>query len=308
MTACSWRRSSSSAARASRRLEDLADLAADELVELVPGCRARRRRGRCDHHGCARAARLDRGARARERGRATTPSWKRRSSADAMMDLAVEDVMVEQEDAVRTRTRRCIATRAPRPAETLIRFVVGPDVDPGAGSGRRACPAAACGSDADRQVLARALARNQFAKAAKAPVSAPADLVDQVAGHARCAAASIWSAWRGAPASWWSASTRSRTGCGAGAAGSCSPPATVRPMVGAGSRRWPASVPVLDPFDRAELGGAVGREEVVHAGLAGRGLARQLLDELGRLHGFREFRMPVGHAVSNAVDEGTARP
>ena len=43
-----------------------------------------------------------------------------------MMDLAVEDVTVEQEDAVRTRTRRCIATRAPRPAQTLIRFVVGP--------------------------------------------------------------------------------------------------------------------------------------------------------------------------------------
>ena len=93
--------------------------------------------------------------------------------------------------------------------------------------------------------------------------------------------------------------------------GRCGPVLTASDGSADGRRRIEAlagEVPVLDPFDRAELGSAVGREEAVHAGLADRGPARQLLDELGRLHGFREFRMPVGHAVSNAVDEGTARP
>ena len=96
-----------------------------------------------------------------------------------MMDLAVEDVTVEQEEAVRTRTRRCIATRAPRPAQNLIRFVVGPNstlVPDLAGR----LPGRGMWVDANRQVLARALARNQFAKAAKAAVLAPADLVDHV--------------------------------------------------------------------------------------------------------------------------------
>ena len=67
-------------------------------------------------------------------------------------------------------------------------------------------------------------------------------------------------------------------------------------------------MPVLDPFSRSELGGAVGRDEVVHVGLAAGGLADQLLKELGRLHGFREFaHARWASAVSNAEDEGTAQ-
>lgn len=224
-----------------------------------------------------------------------------------MMDLVVEDVTVEREEAVRTRTRRCIATRAPRPAETLIRFVVGPDallVPDLAGR----LPGRGMWVDAKRAVLARALARNQFAKAARAPVSAPADLVDRVqalllrrcldlVGLARRAGELVVGfdqveEWL--------------------RRGRCGLVLTARDGSVDGRRRIEAlaggEVPVVDPFDRIELGSAVGREEAVHAGLADRGLARQLLDELGRLHGFREFRMPVGHAVSNAVDEGTARP
>ena len=223
-----------------------------------------------------------------------------------MMNLAVEDVTVEQEDAARTRTRRCIATRAPRPAATLIRFVVGPGsalVPDLAGR----LPGRGLWVDANREVLARALARNQFAKAAKAPVTAPADLVGQVqamllrrcldlVGLARRAGDLVVGfdqveEWL--------------------RRGRCGLVLTASDGSADGRRRIEAlagEVPVLDPFDRTELGSAVGREEAVHAGVADRGLARQLLEELGRLHGFREFRMPVGHAVRNAVDEGTARP
>lgn len=223
-----------------------------------------------------------------------------------MMGQLVEDVMVEQENAVRTRTRRCIATRAPRPAETLIRFVVGPGSTLVPDLAAR-LPGRGMWVDANREVLARALARNQFAKAARAPVTAPADLVDQVqamllrrcldlVGLARRAGELVVGfdqveEWL----------RRGRCGLVLTASdGSADGRRRIEALAGV--------VPVLDPFDRAELGSAVGREEAVHAGIADRGLARQLQDELGRLHGFREFRMPAGHAVSNAVDEGTARP
>src|SRR5688500_13302032 len=96
-----------------------------------------------------------------------------------MMDLEAEDVMVEREDALRARTRRCIATRAPRPAESLICFVVGPGSTLVLVLAKR-LPGRGLWVDAKRDTLARALAKNQFARAARAPVSAPADLVDQV--------------------------------------------------------------------------------------------------------------------------------
>lgn len=223
-----------------------------------------------------------------------------------MIEQVDEDVMVEQEDARRKRLRRCIATRAPRPAETLLRFVVGPEsiLVPDL-TGR--LPGRGMWVDANRQVLARALARNQFAKAARAPVTAPADLVDQVQGMLLRRCLDLVGLARRAGElvvgfdqveDW-----LRRGRCGLVLTASDGSPD--------GRRRIEAlagGVPVVDPFDRVELGSAVGRAEAVHAGLARRGLARQLLDELGRLHGFREFRMPVGHAVRNAVDEGAARP
>ena len=38
-----------------------------------------------------------------------------------------DEVLVEQAGGARTRTRRCVAARAPRPADGMIRFVLGPD-------------------------------------------------------------------------------------------------------------------------------------------------------------------------------------
>ncbi len=223
-----------------------------------------------------------------------------------MMDLEAEDVKVEREDAVRARTRRCIAARAPRPAESLIRFVVGPGSTLVPDLANR-LPGRGLWVDAKRDVLVRALAKHQFSRAARAPVSAPADLVDQVqamllrrcldlVGLARRAGELV--AGFDQVEDWLRR-------------GRCGLVLTARDGSADGRRRIEAlarTVPVLDPFDRVELGQATGRDEVVHVGIADRGLARQLLEELGRLHGFREFRMPVGHAVSNAVDEGTARP
>jgi hypothetical protein len=86
---------------------------------------------------------------------------------------------------------------------------------------------------------------------------------------------------------------------------------TARDAAGEGRRRIEAlagPVPVLDPFSRAELGGAVGRDEIVHVALGEGGHARQLLQELERLRGFREFRMPAWRAtVDNASTRGASR-
>ena len=48
-------------------------------------------------------------------------------------------------------------------------------------------------------------------------------------------------------------------------------------------------IPVMDPFTRNELGSAVGRDEVVHMGVAKSSLARQLRDELGPAAWFSRF-------------------
>jgi hypothetical protein len=223
-----------------------------------------------------------------------------------MIEPMVGDVTVEREDGARARTRRCIATRAPRPAEGLIRFVVGPDAALVPDLAGR-LPGRGLWVDAKREVLARAVAKNQFAKAARAPVATPADLVDQVetmlvrrcldlVGLARRAGELV--AGFDQVADWLRR-------------GRCGLLLTARDGSPDGRRRIEAlagDVPVTDPFDRMELGRSVGRDEVVHVAIADGGLARQLLEELRRLHGFREFRMPVGHVVRNAVDEGAARP
>ena len=221
-----------------------------------------------------------------------------------MTDASAEHPLVEPE--VGTRLRRCVGTRGARPAEALIRFVVGPDATLVPDLGGR-LPGRGLWVSADRAILGKALARNQFAKAARAPVQAPADLPERIEGLLvqRCL---------------------DRVGLARRAGGlvvgfdqvedwlrhgRCGLVLCARDGAAEGRRRIEAlagDVPVVVAFDRAELGRAVGRDEVVHVGVARGGIARELRAELGRLHGFREFRMPGGHAVRNVVAEGTARP
>ena len=116
-----------------------------------------------------------------------------------------------------------------------------------------------CGSTPNRQVLARALARNQFAKAARAPVNAPADLVDQVQGMLLRRCLDLVGLARRAGElvvgfdqveDWLRR-------------GRCGLVLTASDGSADGRRRIEAlagGVPVVDPFDRVELGGAVGRD------------------------------------------------
>ena len=194
--------------------------------------------------------------------------------------------------------RRHDPLRASAPIDALV-----PDL---AGAAARA---AACGSAPTARSWRRPWPATSSPRRRGRRCGAAPDLVDQVAGHARAPL----------PRSRRSGAARRRAGgrlrsgrrlaAARRAAAWCCAPATVPPMAGAGSRRWPASVPVLDPFDRAELGGAVGRDEVVHVGLAAGGLARAAARRAGPAA--RLSRVPHARwacAVSNAVDEGTARP
>ena len=133
---------------------------------------------------------------------------------------------------------------------------------------------------ADRGALAQALARKQFARAARAPVGVAADLVEQVeamllrrcldlVGLARRAGALVAGFDQVAEA------LRLRR---------CALVLTARDgaaeAVG-GSRRWRVKCRCWIHSAARELGGAVGRDEIVHVGIAEGGLAQQLLKELG---------------------------
>ncbi len=77
------------------------------------------------------------------------------------------------------RERRCIATGASLPAEKLVRFVVSPDgvVVPDL-DGK--LPGRGIWLSADRSAFAKALAKNDFTRAAKAKVIVAPDLADHV--------------------------------------------------------------------------------------------------------------------------------
>ena len=180
--------------------------------------------------------------------------------------------------------RRCIVTRAVRPRTELLRFVLGPDgtVVPDAAA---VLPGRGLWVSPRREVLDRAIAKNAFARAAKAPATIPPGLADQVAsllarrcldliGLARRAGQAVAGFEKVADAV-----RRGRASllleASDGAAG------------GRGKLRGMArDLPVIDLFTGAELGEAFSRDFVVHAAVEGR-LAERLQTEASRLAGFR---------------------
>lgn len=75
--------------------------------------------------------------------------------------------------------RTCIATGVEGPPEQMIRFVVGPDGEVVPDLARR-LPGRGMWVRAERAALERAVEKKLFAKAARAPVKASAELVDRV--------------------------------------------------------------------------------------------------------------------------------
>jgi predicted RNA-binding protein YlxR (DUF448 family) len=80
--------------------------------------------------------------------------------------------------------RTCIVTGEEAAPERLIRFVVGPPIDGGAGEIvpdlARRLPGRGVWTKAERGIVEQAMAKNLFAKAARSAVSVPQDLADRI--------------------------------------------------------------------------------------------------------------------------------
>ena len=154
---------------------------------------------------------------------------------------------------------------------------------------------------ADRNVVNKAVARNLFAKAARAPARVAADLVEQVerlVGAARARHLRVGAARRSG-----------RPGLRAGPSMRCARAARRcwwRRSDGAADgrrklRRLAPDLPLIVAFSSTELGAALGRESLVHVAVAPGGLAQRLLagrGAAGGLPGGRDRaagrRRPVG--------------
>lgn len=186
------------------------------------------------------------------------------------------------------RERRDIVSGEVMAEEKLIRFVPGPDAVVAPDLARK-LPGRGLWVAADRASVNTAAKKNVFARAAKAKVSAPADLADQVEillkrrllaalGLAR-KAGELTSGFEKVSAALTSNKTAWLIEASDGAADG-------RRKLWALARKQPNSPGLFGVFTAAELGLALGLENVIHtAFLAGRAADRWTVD-VHRLSGF----------------------
>lgn len=203
------------------------------------------------------------------------------------------------------RVRRCVAAREAKPAATMIRFVVGPDRALVPDLAAR-LPGRGMWLSAERGAVRTALAKNLFAKAARGQVTAETDLPDRLEAMlvARCLdLVGLARRAGGVVAGFDQVADWLRRGKAALVLDARDAAEDGRRKVRAMARGAAGGgVPVVEAFDRAELGRAIGRDEVVHVALAAGGVERRLVTELRRLRGFRDF--PWHEAGDSRATEG----
>ena len=198
----------------------------------------------------------------------------------------VETHPLADEAADASPQRRCIATGAVRDRARLLRFVVGPDgtIVPDI-DGR--LPGRGLWLTPRRDIVARAVAKRVFARAARRQVSVPPDLADrlEILLARRCVDLLGLARRAGlAAAGFDRVGDAVRHGRAAlllcardGAAGGR------RKLAGLGR-----DLPCAEVLTAAELGAAFGRERIVYAAVGGGKLCRRLRDDLEKLAGLRE--------------------
>lgn len=181
--------------------------------------------------------------------------------------------------------RRCIATGETQPRGGLVRFVIAPDGVVVADVAGR-LPGRGIWVSADRAAIDKAARKGLFARAARAPVTAPADLADQVeAALTRRLIDTIALARKAGQAVTGLEKSKEWLISGQATAlvqardGSVRERARLRPPAGPDS--------LIDCLDGGELGLAFGRERAIHGALSAGGLARRALEEAARLSGLR---------------------
>lgn len=181
--------------------------------------------------------------------------------------------------------RRCIVTGDSGPKCGLVRFVVGPDAVIWPDLGEK-LPGRGLWVSADRPAITKAATKGLFARAAKAQVTAPADLADQVeSGLARRLVDLISLSRKAGQAVCGLEKTKALL---------VSDDAALLLQAADGSARGKS---VLRPPDgenthilclsAQELGMAFGRETVIHAALTPGGIAERVKSEAIRLAGIR---------------------
>jgi uncharacterized protein len=217
-----------------------------------------------------------------------------------------DPTMRERHHASGSRERRCIVTGEVREEAQLIRFVVSPDGEIVPDIAAK-LPGRGIWVSADRASLERAISKNLFAKAAKANVKASAGLPDLVErqivqrmlgdlGMARRSGALVAGFDNVMRALESNAPPMLLVEASDGAADGR------RKLLGS-ARARDANPVVLESLASAELGLALGRENVIHAALKAGTLAERLIFEAGRLSGFRPGKTDAG---STPAHEGIA--
>jgi len=195
--------------------------------------------------------------------------------------------------------RRCIVSGTAQAPAGLIRFVVGPEamlVPDIAGD----LPGRGLWVGASRDILALAVRRQAFARAARRPVVVPADLIDRVAALlARHGLDLLGLARRAGQAVAGFEKVREALAAGRVAAllAASDGAADGRQKL----RRMAGELPLIACFSSAELSLALGRENVIHAALTPGRLTDRCLVEAARLAGFRQPPEALGAAESELV-------
>lgn len=181
--------------------------------------------------------------------------------------------------------RRCIVTRTSGPKAALIRFVVGPGAEvvpdlAGKLPGRGFYVAA------DRATLDKAAAKGHFARAARQPVRAPADLVSRIEAGLATRVLDLISLARkaGKAVAGFEKAKAALVGGEAAllvqaADGSARGRAALRPPEG--------DETLVSCLSAHEMGLAFARDSVIHAAVLKGGLAERIQDEARRLAGLR---------------------
>lgn len=213
----------------------------------------------------------------------------------------------------RSPLRRCVASGRVREKDRMVRFVISPEgaVVPDV---EETLPGRGLWLTADPAMVEKALSKGLFSKAARRAVKADPGLLATVRQLVRRRALELVGLARkggGAIAGFEKVQASLRSGQmgrpGAGAKpvgiwleardGSADGRAKLRPLALA------RQVPLVDRFDRAELGPALGREDAVHAVLAAGPLAQRLLREVDRMAAL-EGMGPVAQGPDEGSDFG----
>ncbi|MEI6558654.1 MAG: RNA-binding protein [Rhodospirillaceae bacterium] len=202
--------------------------------------------------------------------------------------------------------RRCIVTGTVQPKVGMIRFVVSPEgaVVPDLDG---TLPGRGLWLTAERAVVERAMARNQFAKAARRAVRVEPDLLSRLTlllerrcldliGLARRAGQAVAGFEKVREA------LQAGRVCRVGAPGLLLAAADGAADGRSKLRGLAGQLPVLEAFESKALGAALGRDITVHALIARGALADRLRVDAGRLMGLRTLpagRSPAGQPIND---------